>query len=138
MQCLKNEKSEWALPRQAVTDFAWSSRKHEILCYPDGRLCFLLTNSRKLLSIAAFSWSDWEWYLLELIFDFLEGARNRGFTSNHPICTTSPSLDESQSLIRLMVFHFVCPSLLCSTLLYSIHFSLPITIVSKIERFRYI
>ena len=33
-------------------------------------MCFLLTNSRHFLSSAAFSWSNWEQYLLELIIWF--------------------------------------------------------------------
>ena len=38
MQCLSTP-DESELPSQAVTVFAWSTRKHAVLCYPDGRLC---------------------------------------------------------------------------------------------------
>ena len=37
--CLVNMVDESELPSQAVTVFAWSSKKHVVLCYPDGRLC---------------------------------------------------------------------------------------------------
>ena len=58
---------ESELPSQAVTVLAWSSKKHAVLHYPDGRLCMhlLLTNSGRFSSSAAFSWSNWEQYLLE-------------------------------------------------------------------------
>ena len=39
VQCLVNMAGESELPNQAVTVFALSSRKHAVLCYPDGRLC---------------------------------------------------------------------------------------------------
>ena len=39
VQCLENMVDESELPSQAVTVFAWSSKKHEVLYYPDGRLC---------------------------------------------------------------------------------------------------
>ena len=60
------EKSE--LLSHTVAIFAWSS--NVVLHDPDGRLRFLLTNSRRFLSSAAFSWSNWEQYLLELIIRF--------------------------------------------------------------------
>ena len=34
-----NTADESELPSQAVTVFAWSSKKHVVLCYPVGRLC---------------------------------------------------------------------------------------------------
>ena len=39
MKYLVNIASESELPSQAITAFAWSSEKHVVLCYPDGRLC---------------------------------------------------------------------------------------------------
>ena len=39
VQCLVNTVDESELPSQAVTVFAWSSKKHAVLRYPDGRLC---------------------------------------------------------------------------------------------------
>ena len=38
VQCLLNREDKSALPRQAVTGFAWSLKKQAVLCYPDGRL----------------------------------------------------------------------------------------------------
>ena len=38
MQCLVNMVDDLELPSQAVTAFAWSSKKHSALCYPGGRL----------------------------------------------------------------------------------------------------
>ena len=39
VQRLVNTADESELPSQAVTIFAWSSKKHAVLCHPDGRLC---------------------------------------------------------------------------------------------------
>ena len=63
--CLVNTANESELPSLAI--FAYSSKKHVVLHYSDGTLCFLLTNSGHFSSSAAFSWSKWEQYLLELI-----------------------------------------------------------------------
>ena len=41
MQCLVNMIEDSELPSQAVTVFAWSSKKHAILHYLDERLCIL-------------------------------------------------------------------------------------------------
>ena len=52
MQCLVNTAGESELPSQAVTIFTWSSKKHVVLCYPDGRLCvfcLLLDAFRRVL-----------------------------------------------------------------------------------------
>ena len=73
-------------------------------------MCFLLTNSRRFLS-DAFSWSNWEQYLLELIVWFSRGAHNRGLPSNPTIYTTSPSLDEDRPLVWLVIVHFACPTI---------------------------
>ena len=67
MPCLVNTEDESELLSQAVTVFAWSSKKHAFLSYPDGRLCFLLTNSRCFLLSDAFNLFYWDQYLLELI-----------------------------------------------------------------------
>ena len=40
-KCLVNTKDESELPSQTATVFTWSSKKHPVLCYPDGRLCIL-------------------------------------------------------------------------------------------------
>ena len=39
VQCLVNTVDETELSSQAVTVFPWSSKKHVVLCYPDGKLC---------------------------------------------------------------------------------------------------
>ena len=91
---------------------------------------FLLTNSGCFSSSAAFSWSNWEQHLLDLL-GFPEGVHNRELPSNPTIYTRSPSLDEDRSLMWLVPVHFACPVIFHSTLLYSIHFSLPITICFK-------
>ena len=39
VQCPVNMVDESELPSQAAIVFAWSSKKHEVLYYPDGRLC---------------------------------------------------------------------------------------------------
>ena len=49
---------------------------------------FLLTNSGCFSSSAAFSWSNWEQYSLDLL-GFPEGARNRGLPSNTTVYTTT-------------------------------------------------
>ena len=70
---------------------------------------FLLTNSGHFSLSAAFSWSNWEQCLLELIIWFSGGAHNRGLPSSPTIYTTSPSLDEDLLLVWLVVVHFTCP-----------------------------
>ena len=130
MQCLVNTVDESELPSQAVTVFAWSSKKHVLLHYPDGRLCVLLTNSRSFSSSAAFSWSNWEQYLLELVnhLVFWKELINRGLPSNPTIYTTSHSL--AFGVVGGGSFRLP-HNLFCSTLLYSIHFSLPVTTCLK-------
>ena len=39
VQCLVNTADESELPSQAVTVFAWSSKKHVVLHYSDERVC---------------------------------------------------------------------------------------------------
>ena len=53
---------------------------------------FLLNNSGCFSSAAAFSWSDQEHYLLELIIWFSERAHSRGLLSNPTIYTTKQHL----------------------------------------------
>ena len=135
-----NTADELELPNQAVTVFAWSSKKHAVLRYPDGRLCvFLLTNSGRFSSSAAFSWSNWEQYLLELMFGFPERAHNRGLPSNPTIYTTSPSLDEDWPLVWLVVVHFACPTISsiphCCTVST---FHRPSQFILNTERFHYV
>ena len=72
---------------------------------------FLFTNSGCFSSSAAFGWSNWEQYLLELILCSSRGAHKRGPSSNPTIYTTSPSLDEDQTLVWLTVVHFICPTI---------------------------
>ena len=72
VQCLVNTVNKSKVPNQPVTVFAWSSKKHEVLCYPDGKLhtfCWLIPDALSSTA-AAFSWSHREQYLLELIIWF--------------------------------------------------------------------
>ena len=102
-------------------------------------MCFLLTNSGCFSSSAAFSWSSWEQYLLELIAWFSRGAHDRRLPSNPTIYTTSPSLDEDQPLVWLVVVHFACPTISsipqCCTVST---FHRPSQFVLKMECFHYI
>ena len=66
MQCLVNTADESELPSQAVTVFAWSSKKHVVFIMLIENLAFS-ANFRRFLLSAAYSWSNWEQYLLELI-----------------------------------------------------------------------
>ena len=89
-------------------------------------MCFHLTHSGCFSSSAAFSWSNWEQYLLELIVWFSRGAHNRGLSSNPIIYTTSPSLDEDQPLVWWVAVHFTCPTIssiphYCSVLFIARH-----------------
>ena len=67
-----------------------------------------LTNSRCFSLSAAFSWSNWEQYLLEWKIWLSRGSHNRGLHSNLTIYTTSSSLDEDWPLVCFMVVHFIC------------------------------
>ena len=68
MKCLLNMVTKSELLSQAVIVFAWSSKKHMLLHYPDWRLCIFCWLIQDNAS-AAFSWSNWM-YLLELIIWF--------------------------------------------------------------------
>ena len=63
---------------------------------------FQLPNSGYFSLSAAFSWSNWEQYLLELIIWFPEGAHYRGLPSSPTTYTTLPSLDEDWPLVWLL------------------------------------
>ena len=93
---------------------------------------FQLTNFGYFSLSAALNWSNWEQYLLELIIWFPEGAHYRGLPSNTTIDTPLPSLDEDWPLVWLLCgdsFHL--PYIFCSTILYSINFSSPVTLCFK-------
>ena len=105
MQWSVNMADESKLPSQTVTVFAWSSKKPwscvilmEDYVFSANFRCFFLS--------VAFSWSNWEKYLLQWI-GFLEGAHKRGFSFNSTTYP-SPSLDEGQPLVWLAVVHFAC------------------------------
>ena len=88
---------------------------------------FLLTNSGCFSSSAAFSWSNWEKYL-ELTVWFPEEAHNRGLHSNPTIYTASLfGWKPAFGVVGGGSFYFL-HDLLHFTLLYSIHFSSPVTI----------
>ena len=110
-------------------------------------LHFLLTNSRRFSSSAAFSWFKWEEYLLELIVFLIDRIcqkligflRRSSYPSNPTIYTTSPSLNEAWPLVWLVVVHFTCPMISsvphCCTLSTVLH---PLQLVFKKEHFHYI
>ena len=88
---------------------------------------FLLTNSGCSLLSAAFSWSNWEKYL-ELTVWFPEEAHNRWLHSNPTIYTASLfGWRPAFGVVGGGSFYFP-HDLLHFTLLYSIHFSSPVTI----------
>ena len=67
---------------------------------------FLLTNSGCFLSSAAFSWSNWEQYLLKLLFGFPKEAHNRGLFTSPTMYIIPPSLDDKP---QPLVVHFTYP-----------------------------
>ena len=76
MQCLVNTADETEHPSQVVIVFAWSSKKHAVLGYPDGRLCIfclLILDAfhQVLLSVGLIGSSPY-WNQL---FGFPEGTR---------------------------------------------------------------
>ena len=90
VQCLVNMANESELPSQAVTVFALVIKEMCHLVFSQWKIKnFLLSNSRYFLLYDAFSWSNWEQCLLELIYDFPEEAHNRGLPSNLTIYTVS-------------------------------------------------
>ena len=95
-------------------------------------MCFLLTNTGRFSSSTAFSWSNWEQYLLELIILVFQKELKiedalpiPPYTQHHLLWLKTSLWCGWWWFIRLPhgLFH--------STLLYSIHFSLPVTICFK-------
>ena len=125
--------NESELPSQAVTVFFLVIKEMCCVVFSQWKIKnFLLNNSKYFLLYDAFSWSNREQCLLELIYDFAEEAHNRGLLSNLTIYTVSLSLDEDQSLMWLVVGLFCLPhNIFHSTLLISNHFSPPIRICFK-------
>ena len=129
-----------SFPSQAVTAFAWSSKKHVVLRYPDGRLCvfcwLILDAFRQVLLSFGLTGSSTCWNYL---FGFLEGTHNRGLPSNPTIWTTSPSLDEDQPLVWLVVVHFACPMISSIPHYCTVStFHSPPQFVLKTEHFHYV
>ena len=90
-----------------LTVFVWS-KKHVVLCYPDGRLCIFCwlipdTFPWLLLSVGLIRRSTY-WNCLvfqkELIIE--------DSLPTPPYKQTSPSLDEDWTLVWLVVVHFTC------------------------------
>ena len=93
-----NTVDESELPSQAVTVLAIKETCGLVLTLWKV-LRFLLTNSRRFLLSAAFSWSNLKRYLLELI-GFLEGAYNGELTPfQSTMYATLRCLDEDQPLV---------------------------------------
>ena len=110
MQCLVNTVDESELPSQAITVFAWSSKKCGCTLSWWKVIHFLLTNSRWFSLSAAFIWPTWEQFLLELTIWFSRSSFiiEDWLSSNSTIYTTSPSLDEDWPLVWLLLVHFAC------------------------------
>ena len=66
-QCLVNIVDKSELSSQVVTISAWLSEKHAVLHYPDGRPCMFCWLILDTSLSTAFSWFNWEQYLLEFI-----------------------------------------------------------------------
>ena len=95
---------------------------------------FLLTNSRCFSWSAVFSWLNWEQYMFELIVQFCRRSYSKQripFQSHHIHNFIFFEL-KPWPLVWLVVGSFCLPhGLFCSILLYSIHFSSPVTICFK-------
>ena len=93
---------------------------------------FLFTNSGCFSSSAAFSWSDWEQYLLELILCSSRRSswKRTIFQSHHLHNITFFGWRADFGVVDSGSFHFP-HSLLHSTLWSRVHFSSPITIYFK-------
>ena len=131
MQCLVNTGDESDLPRQAVTVFAWQSKKRSDLHYLDGRCIFLLTNSGGFFVKCCF-WLVWLGavgiyrlvFWKELIIE--DSFPIPPYTQHHLLwmkTTLWSSVGGGSFLLLHNLFH--------STLLHSIHFSSPVTICLK-------
>ena len=132
MRCLVNTADESELPSQAVTVFAWSSKKHAVLYYPDGILCifcWLIPDvfRRVLLSVG-------------LIGTVLVGINRLVFWKELIIEDSLPIPAYTQitffgwrpafGVVGGCWFHLP-HHLFRSTLLHSIHLSSPVTICFK-------
>ena len=134
MQCLVHMVDESELPPQAVTVFFLVIKETWFLHYTDWRLCIFCWQIQDgfhwvQLSAGLFgSGTIWN-----RSFGFLEGAHNRGLSSNPTVYTVSPSLEKDWPLVWLVVVHIICPSLFHSTLLYSIFFSSPKNVFEELN-----
>ena len=92
-------------------------------------LRFLLTNSGCFSSSAAFSWSNWEQYLLELLvwFSGRSSQQRTPFQSHHIHNVNFFGWRPAFGVVGGGSFHLPHDRF-CSTLLYSSHFSSPVTI----------
>ena len=128
MQCLVNTVGESELPSQALTLFAWSSKKHVVLHYPDGRLC-------------VFCWLILDAFCRLLLSVGLIGAVlvwiNRLAFRKELIIEDSLSIPPyTRHLLWMKTGFWWCwwwlpHDLFRSILSYSIHFSLPVTVCFK-------
>ena len=113
-----------------LTVFAWS-KKHVVLCYPDGRLCI-------------FCWlipDTFPWLLLSV------GLIRRSTYWNCLVFQKELITDDSLPFHLWIVTALWCVggglfslphSLFCSTLLNGTHFSLPFQFVLKLEHLHYV
>ena len=137
MKCLLNMVTKSELLSQAVIVFAWSSKKHMLLHYPDWRLCIFCWLIQDNAS-AAFSWSNWM-YLLELIiwFSGRSSEERTPFQFHHKHNITFFGWRLAFGVVGGGSFHL--PHILFhSIFLHSIHFSLSIKICFKNGMFCYV
>ena len=126
VQCLVNTADKSKPSSQTATVFAWSSKKHAVFHYPDGRLCIL-----HWLILDAFYWVVFSVGLNGSILGLITWFSGRSSLlilscmQHHLPCMKS-------SLWCGWCGSFYLPHFLfCSTLLYSTHFSSPVTICFK-------
>ena len=112
MQCLVNMVDEAELSSQAVTDFSWSSKKHAVLCYPDGRLCvfcwlILDTFPLVLLSVGLTESSTcWNYFVFwkELIIE--DSLPIPSYTQHHLLWMKTKKGDGGGSLLFCIIIQY--------------------------------
>ena len=128
VQCLVNMADELELCSQATTDFAWSSKKHVALHY--GGLCIfcwlILDAFRQVLLSVRLTRNKYFLELTCLIFQKVLIVERTPFQSLY-IHITFFGWRPAFGVVGGGTFHLP-NNLLHSTLLYSIHFSSPITV----------
>ena len=129
-RCLVNKVDQSELSSQAVNSFCLVIKETCSLTFSWSKIVvfswLILDNFECLLSVGLNGnrtcWNE--------LSGFPEGAHDRGLSSSPTIYITSPSLEGSLAFGVVGGGSFCLPhDLFHSTLLYSIHFSLPITVL---------